>query len=531
MTKFTNNYLAAVIIFFTSIRAAPGRDDIATMEKINSMQYYATAIATVRHHTKAIELPRHAHTPEYFAYHVSEKIARAVILKRSPYTMDQLGADPDESMLQIQIEFARMYHFLVFEKLKTLFHQIQLAMIGEQSRKFLQPGLDKVALKLLEHHDLEGKYRARLGIIRSPRARKLQATSPTNELELPTYDWERLRNIPQQHDLSRVRHDAGALDLMNAMWRSVRNVVANRSRDVHRKLPGDVLAGQDPKKFFRGVIADIVSTPSAATSAFTKEQLMEEPDESMPKIQILLTRIYHHLVFEKLKTLFEKIKNNMDIHAKQQILEPALADVARAMQRHYRWEAAYEKFYMATQCQRPTGWRRLEVPAYEWERLDSIENMELSPEGQAPTSHDDAISDNALGFRLGASTSQSRPCVVDRVTRGDSVDYQPQSVRVHYYPMQRGLIAFPGISDTAVDATPDFSLRLGYSHERVPLSHDCVGNELRRPPCDHVGLVGGSSTALERSTEGNYDSSLHGHETVDSPRSHRRVKLFGAFIV
>ncbi|TPX46006.1 hypothetical protein SeMB42_g03843 [Synchytrium endobioticum] len=59
-----------------------------------------------------------------------------------------------------------------------------------------------------------------------------------------------------------------------------------------------------------------------------------------------------------------------------------------------------------------------------------IDNIKSTPEGHTPTSDDGPISNNALGFRFGASTSQPRPCVLDGVTRGGGVDNQPQCAGV-----------------------------------------------------------------------------------------------------
>ncbi|TPX36073.1 hypothetical protein SeLEV6574_g02358 [Synchytrium endobioticum] len=394
-------------------------------------------------------------------------------------------------------------------------------MIKHQDFELLRPALDMVALKLREHHHLEWQYRNHIQQF-CPREHRPDLW---RVLVLPDYDWERLRNnLPPL-----VRNDPDIAALTRDMWKRVTGAIVHRQRAIRGPFPVKLPSQEMMKSFIDANIEEIVLHSIPATTPF-KEHLWKQPDEAMPKLQMMFTSVYHRLVYEKLKTLFQKIKNNMDVPKTRGIYEPALAEVERVIRKHHSLEGQYREV-----CERMFGdtinWPELEPLECGGAGLECTYVLESTAEAQTPTSHDEPISDNPPGFSVGPSTSQPGPCLLDAVTHGGGVDDQPPSVGVHDDQMQPG---FPGISDTTVDATPDPSLRFRYSlDDRVRLSHGGVGNELRRPPCDHVGFVGGSSTALERSTDSvrrKSDSSLHGHETVDSDRSPRRVKVFGVFL-
>ncbi|TPX31633.1 hypothetical protein SeMB42_g07727 [Synchytrium endobioticum] len=314
--------------------------------------------------------------------------------------------------------------------------------------------------------------------------------------------------------------------MIATMREDVVAVVAYRYFD--KRLVDDIMSlpAEERETYVHGKILNAVITSLPAKSPFTRQQLFEAPNNAMPGLQMQFSIAYHRLAYEKMETIRYRMETLMgcipeDAHEIRGILEAALPEVKGAQQKHNSLERQYWEAYG----------HKINPLEGDWARRECIYNLQSTPEDQTPTSHDEPISANALGFRLGASTSQPSPCLLGAVTHGGGVDNQPPSVGVHDDPMQPGLIDFP---DTTLDATLDLSLRLGYSlDDRVRLSPGCVGNELRRPSCDHVGFVGGSSTALELSTDSvrrMSDSSLHGHETVDSPRSPRRVKVFGVFL-
>ncbi|TPX52997.1 hypothetical protein SeMB42_g01047 [Synchytrium endobioticum] len=400
--------------------------------------------------------------------------------------------------------------------MKTLFRQIELTMMELRNSELLKPELDKVALELLRHYDLEGMYRKHIQQY-WPVVRRVYSCK---ELELPNYDWERLRNKLPEKELLRVRDDPATAELIHTLCETRKNTITRRKRGMFGALPAKLRSQTNLKRYVGERINEIVSSSIPATTPF-KEHFFEQPNDHMSEDQMVLTGLYHCVVSEKLKLLLQQ----MGGHEKKRRSEAALAEVEDAIRKHHSLEGQYREV-----CEKMFGeainWPKLEPLDGDWAGLECTYVLESTAEAQTSTSHNEKISVNALGFRLGASTSQPRPCLLNAVTHGGGVDDQPPGVGVHDDPMQRGLIDFP---DTTVNATPDLSLRLGYSlDDRVRLSPG--GNELRRSPCDHGGFVGGSSTGLEHSTEGNDDSSLHDHETADRPRSPRRVKLFGKFL-
>ncbi|TPX49315.1 hypothetical protein SeLEV6574_g01540 [Synchytrium endobioticum] len=505
MAKFTNIStlvcLAAVIILLTSARAAPAGDDNATTKARKAMQVHTTVTVRERHHAKGFTFPTHIRTHQDLACFVSEKIASMRIPLESPYTVDQLRSIPDKSMSKVQVDFTRAYHSLFFEKMKKLFRQIELTMMELRNSELLKPELDKVALELLRHYDLEGMYRKHIQQY-YPVVRRIYSCK---ELELPNYDWERLRNKLPEKELLRVRDDPATAELIHSLCETLKNAIARRKRGMFGALPAKQCSPTKLKRYVGKEINRVV-----LYSFVFKKHFFEQPNDAMSEDQMVLTGLYHCVVSEKLKVLLQQIQNFMDAHGKKRGYEAALAEVERAIRKHHSLEGQYREV-----CERTFGdainWPKLEPLECGGAGLECSNTMQSTPEDQTPTSHDEPISVNALGFRLGASTSQPRPCLLYGVTCGGDVDNQPPSVGVHDDPMQPGLIDFP---DTTMYATSDLSLRFGYSHDdRIRLSHGGVGNELRRPPCDHVGFIGESSTALKRSTD-----------------SSRRVKVFGVFL-
>ncbi|TPX39401.1 hypothetical protein SeLEV6574_g07237 [Synchytrium endobioticum] len=450
MARFTNIStlvcLAAVIIIFTPIPAAPVQDNIAPMRSAASLRNHATVTAWERLRTRSIILPPHTLDDRTLVSYVDAEIAKAATIVGSPYTIDELGAEPDASMPEIQLEFTRAYHSLVFEKLKKLFDRI-VTTIERQCRESLWPELDKVALKLREHFDLEWRYRVQRGKSCLYNRRKVYKISQARELELPQCNWERLRGTftcddeATRHMIATMREDV---------------VAVGAYRNLDQRLVAHIMSlpAEEREAYVHGTIVNAAITSLPARSPFTMQQLFETPNNAMPGLQMQFSIAYHRLAYEKMETIRYRMETLMgfipeDAHEIRGILEAGLPEVKGAQQKHNSLERQYWEAYG----------HKINPLEGDWARRECIYNLQSTAEAQTPTSHDEPISDNPPGFSVGASTSQPRPCLLDAVTHGGGVDNQPPSVGVHDDPMQPGLIDFP---DTTMDATSDPSLRFGF---------------------------------------------------------------------
>ncbi|TPX33065.1 hypothetical protein SeLEV6574_g08416, partial [Synchytrium endobioticum] len=395
MTRFTNINtlvcLAAVIIFFTPIPAAPVQDNIAIMENARAMQILATATVRERDHTKGLKLPTHIRTHQDLACFVSEKIASMRIPWESPYTVDQLRSIPDKSMSKVQVDFTRPYHSLFFEKMKTLFRQIELTMMELRNSELLKPELDKVALELLRHYDLEGMYRKHIQQYCSVVGRIYSC----KELELPNYDWERLRNKLPEKELLRVRDDPATAEFIESLCGTVKNAIAHRKRDMLGVFPANLRSQKMLKPYVGKNIKRIVENSVPAATPF-EGHLFELPNDAMSEDQMVLTGLYHRLVYEKLKTLLQKLENFMTAHETTGSFEAALAEVESAIRKHHSLEGQYREVCESTFGE-AINWLKLEPLEGDWARRECIYNLQSTPEDQTPTSHDEPISANALG--------------------------------------------------------------------------------------------------------------------------------------
>ncbi|TPX39752.1 hypothetical protein SeLEV6574_g07003 [Synchytrium endobioticum] len=198
--------------------------------------------------------------------------------------------------------------------------------------------------------------------------------------------------------------------------------------------------------------------------------------------QLHLTRVYHRLVVETLRTLDMMIKSHFD---------------ARQYQEHLKGTGR------GIGCQ-----ENVNLPAY---KLAPVDSMRLPREDQNYAYYYEPISDHGFGYGLEASTSQPRP--------------------------QRGFIDFLGVDHMTREATPELAPRWGHSHDdRDPYTDDRFGNEQHRPPSGHVGFVGGSSMHPGPSTDSirrpRY-SSLHTTSNIrvaDSSQQYTRFKMSGEYL-
>ncbi|TPX40709.1 hypothetical protein SeLEV6574_g06462 [Synchytrium endobioticum] len=292
-------------------------------------------------------------------------------------------------------------------------------------------------------------------------------------------------------------------------FNQVNDFVGNRTKKILRGLPFSLRAVSDPTPCVAARIAQIRSVPRPFP--FTEAQLLENPNASMPEVQLHLTRAYHCLVFEELKTLFLRIKYHISANENEERLEQALAEVGRAIQMHHNLDSKYGGILKRTHNKYIVQHKKLKLPEYDWPRLDSIPSMQS--EGQYSAYIYEPIPDHGPGCGLEASTSQPRP--------------------------QPVLIDFLG-ADTAWEATPELAPRFGYSHEdRDPPSDDGSSNELHRPSSEQGGFVRGSSMHPGPSTDNMkrpFDLTLHGHQPTSnarvagSPQKSTRLKLFGVYL-
>ncbi|TPX46317.1 hypothetical protein SeLEV6574_g03292 [Synchytrium endobioticum] len=504
-------FLAALII---SIETAPEWDDHAIMEATAELLERARAV--VRHRERDVNTLFQVDNPADVKSDIRKWITNAVskaFPRSSPFTEQELLQELNESMLKPQLRFTRAYHSLVFEKLKTLFLKIQHIMKEQQNTERLNTGLICVAPHLLWRHDLERTWRERikdLCSVSEPGFHRLR------EAILPEYDWEPVRNIVLPNlvdELARGQFPiCNTKRILECYHMRVLSVIYHRMWIIAQGLPLNAQTDLNPTSYVVETIAKIRS--GSRPFPFKEEQLLDNPNASMPPDQLQLTRAYHCVVFEDLKTFFETISFHFGAHENKEQFEQALAEVGRALQMHQNLESQYEEILESIENKGIVGHEMLTLPEYDWPRLDRIIRMQSAPEDQNYAYNYEPISDHGFGCGLEASTSQPRP--------------------------QPVLIDFLGVKDMTREATPELAPRWGHSHDdRDPHTDNRFGNEQHRHPRDHVGLVGGSSMHPDASA-GNIwrpcDSSLHGHQSTsnigvaDSPRPYTRFKMSGEYL-
>ncbi|TPX39368.1 hypothetical protein SeMB42_g05360 [Synchytrium endobioticum] len=502
-------FLAAII---TSIETAPVWDDDAILKVMQKM--HSISGEHVSRRTAALGKPLFDHNSADMKSHMEAQIAETVsksIPPFSPFSKEQLFQEPHESTPVTQILFTRAYHSLLFERLKTLFLQIQLRIAELPNSGKLKKGLDSVAPYLLWSQDLEKKCRKRLYRLRWANNLDGRRYGPWRALTLPEYDWERVLTILLPNLLNQLAQSQSPLcnnvtpaGMLEWFQIRIKNVIDGAEKEICRGLPFDLRAVSDPTPYVATLIAQIRS--DSLPFAFTEEQLLEEPRDTMLQSQLDFARMYHLLVVETLSILAEMIRDNFSRGRKREKLEKALAEVKRATDMHRNLESKYEIIIPRTPI-KSIGWQEnMNLPAYQLAPANSIQ---YPTEGQYSAYNYEQIFDHGPGCGLEASTSQPKP--------------------------QPVLIDFLGVEDTTGEATPELAPRFGYSHDdRYPPS-----DELHRPPGVHVGFVGGRSMHPDTST-GNIkrpcDSSLYGHTTTSntrvagSPQTNTRVRLFGQWL-
>ncbi|TPX39180.1 hypothetical protein SeLEV6574_g07394 [Synchytrium endobioticum] len=468
-------FLAAII---TSIGTALVWDDHALMEATGKMLERACSAVRNRHRDVNSSGPGNSYG---LVSYIRARIAKAVsksIPSLSPFTKHELLQEPNEFMRPSQIHFIRAYHALVFESLKTLFGKIHNRITKQPNSEILKTGLDCVASYLLRHHDLERKWRERLVELCTEKHLDRRSFGKWRKLALPAYDWQHVHNIPLPtvhqiaQDQSAIYDDVTTTEMLYSLRSRIQNVVRARTWIKRRGLPLNLQTGLDPTSYVATLFAQIRSI--SRQFSFTEEQLLENPDASMPPVQLQLTRAYHSLVFEELKTLFMTISYHLGAHENKGRLEQALAVVGGALKMHQNLGLKYGEILERIQDKGIRWHRKLKLPEYAWPRLDSILRRQSIPKDQNYAYNDEPISDHGPECGLEASTSQPGSWVVAR-------------------PKQPVLIDFLGVADTTVEATPELAHRFGHSHDdRDPLTDDRSSNELRRPPSDHLSFVGGS---------------------------------------
>ncbi|TPX44106.1 hypothetical protein SeMB42_g04431, partial [Synchytrium endobioticum] len=478
MVKSINIILVIILTaLITTIGAAPEWDDDAIMNVARKMIKCAAGVVNKR--TAALGNPflgcMHDWSDQTYIGAQIAGIVSKSIPPFSPFQNQQLFQEPIESMRTSQVHFTRAYHSLVFEKLKTLFMKIELC-IAELLNS--EKKLNRVATYLLMHHDLEERCRQLL-------RRRSENCSKWRELELPHYDWGHVRTVllptllnQLAQSQSPICNDVTPAGMLECFQMRVQNVIEGRKEEVRRGLPFNLRAVLDPTSYVATLIAQIRS--DSRPFAFTEEQLLEEPKASMLQDQLHLTRVYHRLVVETLKTLVIMIKNNLRAHEHKVKLEQALAEVECAQRMHQNLESAYKQIHQKTHNRSIGRRRKLKLPVNGLAPLDSTQSTR---EAQNYAYNDQPVFNHGPGSGLEASTGQPGPWMVERVTREDSVAKQPQRVGIHDDPKQQVLIDFPGVADMTWKAAPG---NHGHSHDdRDALTDDRYSSELHRPPSGH----------------------------------------------
>ncbi|TPX46334.1 hypothetical protein SeLEV6574_g03274 [Synchytrium endobioticum] len=369
--------------------------------------------------------------------------------------------------------------------------------------------------------------------------------------------------------------DLTILATTGKMVDTARSTVKNRSRDVGRTSLDSISKAQ----YIIDQIADAVSKPVPSFPLLNDQELFQEPNKRMSPSQLLFTRAYHSLVFEKLKTLFYKIQPQIAQEQNSKILKTGLVCVATYLRMHQdlerKWRERVFKLFSENGHARHVieRWRELELPEeeYDWDPLHNnlVPNLQNRlAQGQSPIYNDVTTGGTSDSFRMrilnaiceliaqiradsrpfafteeqlleepNASTPQDR---LDELAPADSMQLPPedQSYAYNYEPIsdhgfgygleastsqprsQPDFIDFLGVKDMTREATPELVPRLWHSHDdRDPYTDHRFGNEEHRPPSGHVGFDGGSSMPPGPSTDNIWrpcDSSLHGHQSTSN---------------
>ncbi|TPX41095.1 hypothetical protein SeMB42_g05736 [Synchytrium endobioticum] len=154
------------------------------------------------------------------------------------------------------------------------------------------------------------------------------------------------------------------------------DTLSHRKRDLHTSSLVRILEDQ----YIIARIAEVVSKAIPSPSPFSKEQLFQELQETTPITQILFTRAYHSLVFERLKTLFLKIEHHVTKHQILKNIEPQDLEILKtgieSVAAHLLWsfdlEREYRKILKLLGRERRmdprifSKFRKVKLPVYDW---------------------------------------------------------------------------------------------------------------------------------------------------------------------
>ncbi|TPX39183.1 hypothetical protein SeLEV6574_g07390 [Synchytrium endobioticum] len=293
--SFNINLVIILTALINIIGTAPVWDDHALMEATEKILVKGRSV--VMHRQRDVNKPFNVHSPADAGQYIGSRIAKAVsksIPSLSPFTKHELLQEPNEFMRPSQIHFIRAYHSLVFERLKTLFLKIQHRIVEQPNSETLKTGRDCVAPYLLRHQDLERKWRNRLIELCTVTHLDRRLFGKWRKLALPAYDWEHVHNIhlPTVHQIAQdqlpIYDDATIREMLQRSQKRIQNVVAARTWIKRKGLPLNLQTDLGPTSYVITRIAQIRS--NSRPFSFTEEQLLENPDASMPPVQLQLTR-------------------------------------------------------------------------------------------------------------------------------------------------------------------------------------------------------------------------------------------------
>ncbi|TPX43567.1 hypothetical protein SeLEV6574_g04994 [Synchytrium endobioticum] len=197
-----------------------------------------------------------------------------------------------------------------------------------------------------------------------------------------------------------VWDDDAIMKVTRKMHQSATDIVNHRKRDVRTSSLARILENQ----YIIGHIAGVVSKSIPSFTPFSKEQLFQELYASTPITQILFTRAYHSLVFERLMTLFLKIEHHA---TKQQILKKIKPQDSEILKNGLDSVAAHLLWFfdLEGKCQdlftKLSGdhymdprvfsrFRRLVLPEYDWAyvRLNLLPALKQLAQGQLQIHND-----------------------------------------------------------------------------------------------------------------------------------------------
>ncbi|TPX39753.1 hypothetical protein SeLEV6574_g07002 [Synchytrium endobioticum] len=279
--SFNVNLVIILTALITTIGTAPVWDDDAIMKVTGHTRQSARNCACHRRRDVGRLSPDYINyclDKSYISTQIAEAVSKSVPLF-FPFKEQQLFQEPNESMRPSQLQFARAYHSLVFERLKTLFHKIQHSTecfsetlklqnrtIEPQISEILKNVLNSVATNLLRLYVLATKYRERFHRLCTGNGQGLYEMGRWKELDLPNYDLEPVRNIllpnllnELAQDQSPICNDVTPAGMLECLQIRIKDVFDGRIEDVRRGLPFNLRTVLDPTPYVATLIAQIRS--------------------------------------------------------------------------------------------------------------------------------------------------------------------------------------------------------------------------------------------------------------------------------